>query len=51
MVLANLKMGNLYDALAKRDLALVQYRKVLKMKEYKDSHTLAEQFMKAPFSQ
>lgn len=51
MVLANLKMGNLYDALAKRDLALIQYRKVLKMKEYKDSHTLAEQFINTPFSQ
>jgi tetratricopeptide (TPR) repeat protein len=50
MVLANLKMGNIYDALAKRDLALVQYRKVLKMQEFKDSHALAEQYIKTPFS-
>jgi tetratricopeptide (TPR) repeat protein len=49
MVLANLKAGNLYDVMVKRDLALVQYRKVLEMKEYKDSHTLAQQFMKTPF--
>ncbi len=50
MVLANLKMGNIYDALARRDLALLQYRKVLKMKEFKDSHELAEQYIKTPFS-
>jgi hypothetical protein len=49
MVLANLKAGNLYDVMVKRDLALVQYRKVLEMKEYKDSHTLAQQFMKTPY--
>ena len=49
MVLANLKAGNLYDVMVKRDLALVQYRKVLEMKEYKDSHALAQQFMKTPY--
>lgn len=51
MVLANLKIGNIYDVLAKRDLALAQYRKVLKMQEFKDSHTQAEQYIKNPFSQ
>ncbi len=50
MVLANLKMGNIYDALAKRDLALAQYRKVLKMQEFKDSHAQAEQYIKTPFA-
>lgn len=49
MVLANLKMGNAYDALAQRNLALTQYHKVLKMREFKDSHAQAEQYIKTPF--
>lgn len=50
MVLANLKVGNIHDMLAKRDLALNQYRKVLDMKEYKDSHAQAQQFIKSPYT-
>ncbi|HXG00629.1 MAG TPA: hypothetical protein VNL69_07575, partial [Bacteroidota bacterium] len=50
MVLANLNAGKIYDATARRDLALAQYRKVLKMKEYKDSHSVAEQLIKVPFT-
>jgi hypothetical protein len=49
MVMANLKVGNLYDILAKRDLAVMQYEKVLAMREYKDSYRLAEQFLRSPF--
>ena len=48
MIMANLKMGNVYDILGKRELALEQYRKVLGMKEFKDSHTQAEQYLKTP---
>ncbi len=50
MVLANLKIGNIFDVLAKRELALAQYRKVLKMQEFKDSHTQAEQYIKNPYA-
>lgn len=49
MVLTNLKVGNIYDLQSRRDLAMAQYRKVLDMAEYKDSHKQAEQFLKAPF--
>lgn len=49
MVMTNLKVGNIYDLQARRDLAISQYRKVLDMKEYKDSYKQAEQFLKTPF--
>lgn len=48
MVMANLKAGMIFDIQGKRDLATAQYRKVLDMKEFKDSHTQAEQFLKTP---
>jgi hypothetical protein len=49
MVLANIKVGNIYDALAKRDLAVASYKKVLAMREYKDSHSQAQNFINAPY--
>lgn len=49
MAMANLKIGNIYDVQGKRELAIGQYEKVLQMKQYKDSHTLAEMFLKSPF--
>ncbi len=49
MVLANNKIGNIYDMQAKRDQALAQYKKVLAMKEYKDSHVQAQQFINSPY--
>ena len=51
MVMANLKVGMVYDAQAKRDLAITQYKKVLALKDYQDSHELAERFMNTPFMQ
>jgi hypothetical protein len=51
MVMANLKAGMIYDLLSRRDLAVSQYNKVVSMKEYKDSYTLAEQYLKKPFTQ
>jgi tetratricopeptide (TPR) repeat protein len=48
MVQANLKMGLLYDQTGRRDLAVKQYRKVLDMKDYRDSHKQAEQLLKSP---
>ena len=50
MVMANLKVGNIYDILGKRDLAVAQYDKVLSMKEYQDSHKLAVQYLKTAAS-
>ena len=51
MVMANLKVGMIYDALAKRDLAVAQYKKVLGMKQFKDSYRQAEQYLRTPFPQ
>lgn len=51
MIMANLKAGQVYDLLTKRDLAIAQYKKVLAMHEYRDSHKQAEQFLKTPFMQ
>jgi tetratricopeptide (TPR) repeat protein len=49
MVMANLKVGMIYDLQAKRELALAQYQKVRGMKEFKDSRVQAEQFLKNPY--
>jgi tetratricopeptide (TPR) repeat protein len=51
MSMANLKIGMIYDIQGKRDLAISQYRKVLDMKEYKDSRGQAEQYMHSPYTQ
>jgi hypothetical protein len=51
MVMANLKIGNIYDLLARRDLAVKQYEKVLDLKEYKESYRLAERYLKTPYMQ
>jgi hypothetical protein len=49
MVMANLKAGMANDALSRRELAEKQYRKVLDMREYLDSHKQAEEFLKSPY--
>jgi tetratricopeptide (TPR) repeat protein len=49
MVMANLKIGMIYDKQMKRQYALQQYDKVLRWKEYQDSHKQAEQYKKTPF--
>jgi tetratricopeptide (TPR) repeat protein len=51
LILSNLNLGKAYDAESRRDLAVIQYRKVLEMDEYKDSHDQAERFLETPFSQ
>jgi tetratricopeptide (TPR) repeat protein len=51
MVMANLRVGNIYDAQRKRSLATEQYHKVLGMKEYMDSYRMAEQYLTTPFAQ
>jgi len=50
MAMANLKIGNIFDLQGKRELAMVQYDKVAKMKDYKDSSTLARQYQKTPYA-
>ncbi|MBA4311723.1 MAG: hypothetical protein C0417_03740 [Chlorobiaceae bacterium] len=49
IVFTNLRIGMIYDLQGKRDLAIVQYRKVLDMKEHNDSHKTAEQYIKTPY--
>lgn len=49
MIMANLKIGNIYDIQRKRDLAVSQYNKVLKMNDYQGSHLQAEQYIKHPY--
>jgi hypothetical protein len=49
MVLANLKIGMLYDLQAKRALAVEQYNKVLKMNDFQKAHDQARMYLKSPF--
>ena len=49
MTAANLRIGMIYDLQGKRDLAIVQYRKVLDMKDYLDAHKQAQQYLTFPY--
>jgi tetratricopeptide (TPR) repeat protein len=51
MIMANLRMGNIYDLQGKRDLAIAQYQKVAGWKDYKGSVGLAEQYLRIPYTQ
>ncbi|HZY09964.1 MAG TPA: hypothetical protein VFF29_02320 [Bacteroidota bacterium] len=50
MTMANMKIGMIYDLQIKRDLAILQYKKVMKMDDYQDTHAQAEQYLKTPYS-
>lgn len=50
-VLANLRLGMIYDRDKKRKMAVEQYRKVLDMKDYSDAHESARRYLKTPFGQ
>ena len=50
MAMANLKLGMIYDLQKKRSLAVMQHGKVLDMKNYGDSHRLAERHQKTPYT-
>jgi hypothetical protein len=50
MIMANLKIGMVYDLQNKRELAISQYSKVLDMRDYQDSRKQARQLMKSPFA-
>ncbi|MDI6802896.1 MAG: hypothetical protein QME58_03500 [Bacteroidota bacterium] len=49
MVMTNLKIGMIYDLQSKRDLALKQYNKVLKMTTYDGSREQAKQYIKKSY--
>lgn len=49
MVLANLKMGQVFDLMNQRKYAMKQYDKVLDMKEFRNSHELAEKYLASPY--
>jgi tetratricopeptide (TPR) repeat protein len=49
MSLANLKIGMIYDMQSRRQDAIGQYQKVLKMKKYENTHDLAEHYLEAPY--
>lgn len=49
MVMTNLRIGMIYDLQSKRDLAIMQYNKVLNMKSYQNSRDLAKEYLKKPY--
>lgn len=49
MVLANLRIGMVYDMQMKRQLAIDQYNKVLKMDDFQNAHEQAQRYLKIPF--
>jgi len=49
MVMANLRIGFVYDIEMKRDLAVQQYNKVLSMKKFENSYDQAEQYLKTRY--
>ncbi len=51
MVLTNLRMGYAFDLQKKRNYAMKQYDKVLAMKEFDNSHALAEKYKRRPYAQ
>ena len=46
MVNTNLYIGNIYDIQGKRQLAIKQYQKLLKMKDFDGSHSKAQRYIK-----
>ncbi len=49
MVMANLKIGMIYDLQNRRDLAILQYNKVLKLKSQENSRDIAKKYLKKPY--
>ncbi len=48
MALSNLKIGIIYDRQLKRNLAINQYKKVLKLPDFENSQNKAEQYIRIP---
>lgn len=51
MTMSNLKIGMIYDIQKKRDYAMQQYRKVLQLKKYENSHDSAERYLQTPYKE
>jgi tetratricopeptide (TPR) repeat protein len=49
MAMAVLRMGMAFDLVKRRDDAVISYKRVLDMKDYEDSHKLAEQYLEKPY--
>lgn len=49
-IYANLKLGYAYDKAGRRNDAVKQYKKVLTLDNYSESHEMAEKYIKAPYS-
>jgi tetratricopeptide (TPR) repeat protein len=49
MIMANLRLGMAHDALKQHKYAKKQYKKVLAMDEYSNSHSLARKYQKSPY--
>ncbi len=50
MVKLNLYIGKIYDLQGKRDLAIMQYKKVLGWQDVQNSHAEAQQYLKFPYT-
>ncbi len=51
MAMSNLRIGMIYDVQKKRKHAISQYKKVLKIKKFENSHDSAQKYLKEPFLQ
>jgi tetratricopeptide (TPR) repeat protein len=49
MAMAVLRMGMAFDLVKRRPDAIISYKRVLAMKEYEDSHKLAEKYLDKPY--
>lgn len=50
MSMTNLYIGMIYDLQKKRQYAIMQYQKVLRMKEYENSHQEARRYLQQPYT-
>jgi hypothetical protein len=50
IVLANLYLGRTYDLLGQREKAIARYRRVKKLKKYKNTHKMAALYLKNPYT-
>ena len=50
MSMANLHIGMIYDIQKKRQLAVNQYQKVLRMKQFENSHADARRYLSTPYT-
>ncbi len=49
MTMLNTRIGNIYDIQGKRDLAIMQYNKVLSWEDYYESHKYAKQYLQRAY--